>query len=188
MDKTAQYNTILFSEVFPYVDDFMEAYTHIGFPNNIKYESLQTLFLLLYGRYGNNPIANRDVNQWTTKLFSIVFQYGPAWEKKLTIQEKLRGLSEAELTRSSKAIHNHAYNPDTAPGTASLEELAYINDQSTSTLIRSKLDAYDHLIGLLENDVTDEFLAKFKTLFKIFVKPERVLLYGDADDIEELDY
>lgn len=140
--STPQYDTLLFREIYDVPANFVDDYNASGFPAVMDNKSLQTLFLLLMGRYGNNPIANRDLGQWHIKLFSVVFQYGPTWEKRLEIQEKLRKLSDDELVRSSKAIYNRAYNPDSNPGTASLEELPYINDQSTSAVIRPKLESY----------------------------------------------
>lgn len=63
MEKTAQYSTILFSGVYESVDDFIDDYTDIGIPPIIGDISIQTLYYLLYAKYGNNPIANRDINQ-----------------------------------------------------------------------------------------------------------------------------
>jgi hypothetical protein len=78
-------------------------------------------------------------------MFSVIFQYGPTWEKKLDIQEKLRDLTEAEILAGAKAIYNHAFNPETTPSTASLEELNYINDQNITNYKKSKLEAYSIL-------------------------------------------
>lgn len=63
IQMTPQYNTILFSEVWDSIDEFVEDYKNIGLPVTISETSARTLYLLLYGRYGNNPIANQDVNQ-----------------------------------------------------------------------------------------------------------------------------
>lgn len=183
--KTNRYNTLIFKEIYPTLDDFTHDYTNSGFPDNVSHQSLSITFYLLLGRYGNNPIANRDINQWRTKLFGIIFQYAPAWEKRLDIQEKIRKFTEADILKSTKTINNRAYNPDTAPGTASLEELAFINDQSTNTVIRSKLDGYSILWDLIEADVSEEYINRFKKLFKIFVNAENVVLYGEEEDIEE---
>lgn len=76
------------------------------------------------------------------KLFSTIFTQGPTWEKRLAIQDKLRDLSDKELRMSAKAIRNHAYNPDTTPGTASLEEILHVNDQETTSQMRAPIDAY----------------------------------------------
>lgn len=179
--KTPNYDTLLFSEIYDTPASFVDDWLNSGFPDVMRQESLLTLYLLLLGRYGNNPIANRDFTQWHIKLCSIIFQYGPTWEKRLDIQEKLRGLKEDELMKAGKSIHNRAYNPDTKPGTAALEELPFINEQSTSSGVRSKLDAYALLWELLDNDVSEEFLRKFKPLFKIFVSPEYPTLYYDED-------
>ena len=75
MNRT--YNTIKFSDIYQSIDDFIYDYNRIGFPDKLRRQTLDVLYLLLYGRYGNNPIANLDVNQFAIKLFSIVFQYGP---------------------------------------------------------------------------------------------------------------
>lgn len=179
--KTPQYDTMLFSEVYDNPTTFINDYKTIGLPITISDTSAKTLYLLLYGRYGNNPIANQDVNQWKIKLFSVIFQCGPTWEKRLEIQTKLRNLTDDELMRGSKDIYNNALNPDTAPGTASLEELLYINSQSTTNRKKSYLEAYAGLMALLEKDVTEEFLDKFRYLFALMVRPEKPLLYYDED-------
>lgn len=180
-----QYNTVLFSNVWDNAEDFVEDYKTIGIPTIISDESANTLFYLLYARYANNPIANNDLHQWKMKMFSVIFQYGPTWEKRLEIQDKLRGIPEEELLRGSKAIHNHAFNPSSAPSTASIEELDYINDQNTSHYKKSQMDAYMQLWELLRVDVTEVFLTEFKKCFKIFVDPELPLLYITETDEQE---
>lgn len=116
-------------------------------------------------------------------MFTVIFQYGPTWEKRLDIQAKLRNISESELLKGTKAIYNHAYNPSTEPGTGTLDELEYINDQNTTNYSKSKMDAYTQLIDLLETDVTGQFLDRFKPLFAKFVytRPD---LYVTEDDEE----
>jgi len=175
-----QYSTILFTDVWDDVDTFKFDLANSPFASCISAsnpDNVSLVFYLLYARYGNNPIANRDINQWKYKIFSIMFQYGPTWEKRLDIQSKLRAISDEDLLKGSKAIFNHAFNPSTAPSTASLDELTYINDQSTSNYKKSKMDAYMQLWELLDNDVTEDFIKKFKVCFKIFVSSERPLLF-----------
>lgn len=181
---TPAYNTILFTQIYNEVETFIEDYKTNGLPTTITDESATTLFYLLFARYGNNPIANLDITQFKYKLFATVFQYGPTWEKRLDIQSKLRNLSEADLLAGSKAIYNHAYNPSTQPGTSSLEELSYINDQNTTNYKRNKLEAYTVLMGVLETDVSEEFINKFQPLFKQFVEDERPLLFITEEDDE----
>lgn len=103
-------------------------------------------------------------------------------------------------------IHNHAYNPSTDPSTQSTTELNYINEQhvdkfgktntmsgsvantsaqtnnlSTSDAVtKGILDSYTELWELLVSDVTEEFINKFKYLFKTFVKPG-TYLYESED-------
>jgi len=184
-EMTPQYGTVLFTDVWDSYEDFADDFGSSPFNGSITSANEEILFYLLYGRYGNNPIANRDINQWKFKVFSIIFQYGPTWEKRLAIQSELRGLTGDDLLKGTRAVHNHAYNPSTVPSTGSLDELNYINDQNTTNFKKSKMDAYEQLLSLLEVDVTEEFISKFKKCFKVFVAPEEPLLYVTEEDQED---
>ena len=177
------YATKTFTEIYETVNDFIYDYNNLAIPKIISVPNCMTLYYLLYSRYGNTPIANSDENQFKYKLFSIIWQYGPAWEKRLDIQSKLRGLTEDELLAGSKAIHNHAYNPENEPKTGELTEIDYINDQNTTNYKKSKMDAYMQLWNLLDTDVTTEFLNRFNICFKKFARPG-TLLYVEEDDEE----
>lgn len=166
-----------FTEIYPNVEIFTSEVKSSPIPLKISDTSLSTLYYLLYSRYGNSVIVNSDENQFKYKLYSIIFTYGPTWEKRLDIQDKLRELSDDELMKGGKAIYNHAYNPGTSPSTASLDELIAINEQNTTNYKKSKVDAYANLMAILETDVTEEFLTKFKKLFLIIVEPELPLWY-----------
>lgn len=78
-----QYSTVLFCDIYSDVDEFIADYKNTstdfenGIPPMISDTNATTLFYLLYGRYGNNPIANRDITQFKYKLFSVIYQYGP---------------------------------------------------------------------------------------------------------------
>lgn len=178
-----QYSTVSFTDVWNLVDLFIDDFDNSAFKDAISDESKRILFYLLYAKYGNNPIANRDIHQWKYKVFSIIYQYGPTWEKRLEIQKKLRELTDDELIKGAKSIFNHAYNPSTAPSTDSLNELNYINDQNTSSFKKTKMDAYAQLWNLLKVDVSELFLREFKRCFKTFVSPEQPLLYYNEGDV-----
>ena len=92
-----QYDTKLMTDVWGKAPDFLADYQNIGIPTTISVQNATTLYYLLYARYGNTPIANYDENQWKYKMFSIIFQYGPTWEKRLDIQNTLRGLQIDDL-------------------------------------------------------------------------------------------
>ena len=179
-----QYSTKLFTEVWSSADAFLADYHSYGegIPNKITDPSAKVLFYLLYSRYGNNPIANYDVNQFKMKIFSIIWQYGPTWERRLEIQDTLRGLNEAELMTGSKSIYNHAFNPSSEPSTSSLEELGYVNDQNTTNYKRGKLEAYSALWEILKVDVTEDFIKKFLACFKKFARPADTWIYVTDDE------
>lgn len=189
-----RYDTKLFCEIFEDAETFSTAYKDSGLydattghlNNSLSDTNINILYYLLYAKYANNPIANYDENQFKYKLWAIIFQYGPAWAKKLDIQNKVRELTDDEIRLGSKAIYNHAYNPSTDPSTASLEELTAINEQNTTNFKKSKLDGYMGLWQLVVSDVTNEFLKKFEKLFKQFVTPERTWIYvQEVEDDEE---
>lgn len=177
-----EYNTNLFTDIYDSVNDFVYDYNNCGIPRTIAAELVGTLYYLLYARYGNSPIANYDVTQFKYKLFSIIWQYGPAWEKRLDIQAKLKALQDTDIVVGTKATHNHALNPETLPTTDTTTELDYINEQNVTKYTKSKMEAYGELWTLIATDVTEEFLARFNPLFNRFVKPVKHPLYVSEED------
>lgn len=178
------FRTRTFTDIFTDLDTFKEDYTTNGIPVSISDASLTTLYYLLYARYGNSNIASSDETQFKYKLFSTIFMYGPAWEKRLDIQKKLRELGDDELVKGSTAIYNSALNPSQAPSAQTLDELNYINSQNTTKYKKSKIEAYANLYSLIETDVTEEFIGKFKKLFITIVEPDSPLWYVTEGDIK----
>lgn len=181
MIKTPLYNTMTFADVWDEEATFLSDYQSNGIPTTITEDSIKTLFYLLYARYGNNPIANMDINQFKYKMFSVIFQYGPTWERRLQIQNSLRSMSEAELLSGAKTISNHAYNPSAEPTTGSTEEIDYINEQNTLSAKKGNVEAYAMLWSMLKTDVTENFLKQFQKCFKLVVRPENPLLYIEEE-------
>ena len=150
------YDTNLFCEIWDSSQSFLADYNNTGteftnqVPTTISQENALMTYLLLFSRYGNNPIANYDITQFKNKIFTIIWQYGPAWEKRLSMQEDIRNLTLQEITTGTKTdwssegtqsqnntgtdttINNHAFNPSTAPGTQDTNELNYIDQQNVA--------------------------------------------------------
>ena len=167
-DLFKTYLTRSFADIFPSVEDFLTEYKAASIPTTITDPNAQTLYYLLYSKYGNSHIANSDENQFKYKLWSTIFMYGPTWEKRLEIQNKLRSLTEDDLLQGAIQIYNHSFDPGTAPSTLDTNELETVNDQKVSKYSRSKLDAYQFLYDLLKVDVTKSFLDRFKDFFDPF--------------------
>lgn len=176
------YRTRTFANIFPSFEEFQEAYKQSPLKITFAAEgenglSLAQLFYMLYAHYGNSHIAYSDENQFVYYLWSIIYQYGPTVIKKREIQDKLRALTDDELRIGSKIIRNHSFNPSTAPSTSTMEELLTINAQNTDNQKKSVLDGYANLLALLEEDVIDEFVHKFRRLFIKVIAPDYPLLY-----------
>ena len=172
------YRQVKFTDVWKDVNSFLTEYQNNGIQTTISQQSAQTLYYLLYSRFGNSTIASSDTNRFKYDVWGTIFSYGPTWEKRLEIQEKLRALSDDELFTGATQIFNHAYNPGTAPSTNTLDELTAINEQNTNKNKKDKLNAYAMLMSLLETDVTQQFLDRFKKLFLTVVQPELPLWYA----------
>lgn len=170
------YNTKSFSEVYPDVTTFLSDYNTIGIPATIQQQTATTLYYLLIGRYANSHILSSDENRFKYRLFSMIWQYAPAWEKKLDIQKKVRELTDEDIFIGSKQIYNSARNPDTTAPEGK-EELQYISDQTVSKTRRGKVDGYLALWELVKNDVSEEFLNRFRHLFRVFASPDLPLWY-----------
>ena len=175
------FRTRTFTDIFPDENAFFDTWdsspnsNHHGFSDEGK---INLIYYLLYARYGNSHIAYTDENQFKYALLSTIFMYGPSWEKRLEIQTNLRNLTEDDITRGGKAIYNQSLNPSTAPSTSTLEELTTINAQNTTNYKKSKLEGYSMLMALIETDVTEEFIGKFKKLFLTVVASGEPLLYA----------
>ena len=181
------YRTKKFGDIWSTPNDFIIDYLGNGVPTTIPTDvqngtdqgSVINLYFLLYARYGNDVIASSDLQRFKMNLFAIIWQYGPNWAKNLEIQSKLRKLTDDEITQGSVQIYNQADNPSTDPSTDTSEYLQYIKSQNTSINKKGKLEGYALLDSLLKRDVTQEFLNRFKPLFKTVVEPEELLLYED---------
>lgn len=180
-----QDRTKTFSETWDTVDKFIEDYNSIGIPVTISTDSATTLYYLLYARYANSHIASSDPNRFKYNLFGLIWQYGPNWQKKIEIQKKLRELNDEQIMEGAKQIYNNASNPSNDPSNFTDNELQFINNQNVTKNRRGKLEAYGLLLNLLEDDVTENFLRRFKALFKIIVMPELPLLYSIEGEEED---
>lgn len=174
------YRTRTFVDIYDELEAFKKDYIDCGIPVTISDTNLTTLYYLLYARYGNSSIASSDETQFKYKLFSTIFMYGPAWQKRLEIQKELTTMGIDEAIKGSTAIYNSALNPSTAPSTQTLDELAYINTQNTTKKKKSKIEGYATLYALIETDVTEDFINKFKKLFITILEPELPLWYKEA--------
>ena len=177
-----QYENKYFTQVYETFEEFLDDYKTCGIPTIISEASLETLFYLLYARYGNSPIANSDENQFKYKVFSIIFQYGPTWEKRLEIQAQLRGLTIEQAAEGARSIYNHAFNPENAPSTQDTEELNYVNDQNVSKYTKAPIEAAMNLWDMLRVDVSEIFLKQFQKLFYKVVRPA---YYENYTTVEE---
>lgn len=175
--NTSTGNQRKFSDVFNKYTDFNTFLTTCKIPLKISQSNTEILYYLLYARYGNSTVQSSDENQFKYKLASIIFQYGPAWEKKLEIQDNLKALTMEELELGSKLINNHALNPSTQPSTNTQYELDKIDAQTVTLTKRGKLEAYNNLLALLSTDVTEAFIKKFQKLFIQFTYPANAYTY-----------
>ena len=165
--------TKTFNEIWNNYTTFKTDFSTSPFTGIITEPNLEILYYLLYAKFGNSFITNLDENQWKFKVFSTIWKYGPAWEKKLDIQAELKKLdiTSKDFLQGAKAIYNKALNPETEPSTAALTELNYINEQSTTNYQKSKMDALTQLWNLIATDVTESFLERFAPLFKKIWNP-----------------
>lgn len=177
-----------FSDVFDSAELFKAEYEASGVydPDN-TISKIDLLFYLLYSRYGNSVIASYDVNRFKYSVFSTIFMYGPSWETKLKLQKEIRDLADSdELFEGATMINNHSYNPSTLPATDKFEALSTINDQTANRRKKPKIEGYASILGLLKNDITSEFLDRFKPLFLTIVEPHSPLWYETTPEEQEI--
>lgn len=178
-------STMMFNQIFKSKEDFLSDYKNSGLiEEDLPDEAVTKIYCLLAAKHNHSATASRSPEQFKLQVFSIIYQYGPTWWKKLDIQKKLRNLTDDDLLKGNKTIINSALNPSTYPSTSSIDELETINSQNTNTLKRGKVEGYASLAQLLEDDITKMFLDRFDKLFALFVKT-RPVVYLDCDEEEE---
>lgn len=181
-DLYGNYRTRTFTDIFPDYDTFQDEYDATAFTGKITDANCEILYYLLYARYGNSSIASSDEERFKYSLFALIFQYGPAWEKKLALQQTLRSLTQDQLLQGAWLINNHVANPGDTASSASLTRLTGVDDQNQTLYQKGILEGYNMLIELLEDDVTEAFIRKFQKLFLQFVNPEVPLWYVSEGD------
>lgn len=192
MSDTMLFTNKLFSDVFPTSDTFIAYFKTTPFyaipvSTMLTDTTLELIYILLYNKYGNNEIINFSENQFKSKLCGIVWAVGPVWLTKLKIQEKLWSLGindDSEIFKGSTAFYNHAMHDETAPSTLTTEELPYINDQNVTKYKKSKLEGLMMYADTLNDRITDDFINKFRRLFKTFLPKYANDIYITPDDEE----
>lgn len=141
--------------------------------SSLDAELISTSYLLLTARYGESQISNATVMKFLDKLCMVIFQYGPTWFKRLDVQEQLRNLTETDITTGTKQLVDHAFNPSTEPEGPNLVdgEITTVNEQNKVKYTKSKLEGYDNLLMLLNTDVTEDYINKFRKLFIFIISP-----------------
>ena len=179
-------NHLKFTDVWNDYEDFKNDYDlnplKAPIPALREEAAIRTTFYLLYASYGNSEIINRDVHQFKAKIFAVIMKYGAFWDKKLDIQDKIMNLSDAELMKGSTAIFNKAFNPNIEPSTETLDEIPYINEQNTTKYKKSKPEAYMLLWDSLRTSATDDYIRKFRSLFKVFVGQQEIGYYISEEE------
>ena len=141
--------------------------------------NLRLIYELLLARYANSTIASSDENRFVLQCMAIIFQYAPAWIKRLEIQHTLHemDLKSEDFLRGAEQILNTSLNPSEDPGTDTIAHLSTINQQNVNIQKRDLFKSLALLEELLKADITGAFIDRFKGLFRIIVAPQRPLFY-----------
>lgn len=181
-----------FADIFPSFEVFQNAWSDTIFSQQAVAlsqtipevegegpQNLKLIYELLLSRYANSTIASSDENRFVLQCMATIFQYAPAWIKRLEIQHTLHemDLNSEEFLRGSAVISNISLNPSEDPGTDTMTALSTINQQNTNIQKRDKFKALAILEELLKTDITGAFLDKFRSLFRTIVAPQRPLFY-----------
>lgn len=185
------FRTRTFSEIFPDVTEFSTFYTTCGVPQNLLTGTgytnfgISTIYWLLISNFANDHIKSSDENRFKLKLMSIIFEAGPQWQRAMKLQADIMGMTDSELLVGSKAIYNHAMHPDTTPSTGQLTELEYIDDQNTTNYRKDKILALVNAIDVLDTQICERFINRFRKLFINVVYPDYPLLYVSEENYFE---
>ena len=125
-------------------------------------------YAMLSAMHKNDFIKQQDETRFVDMLLTRIFQYAPAWYKRLKLQQYLIGLelTDEDLLYASKVWYNQAmYNGSSIAVTGNNELLTAINAQNQTHYKRGKIEALQTLAGLLATDVSEEYIHVFDDLF-----------------------
>lgn len=185
-----------FSDIFPDFETFQNVWSMTTFsqqataldqniPEGKSVSNLRLIYELLLGRYANSTIASSDENRFMLQCMSTIFQHAPAWIKRLEIQHTLHdmNLDSEEFLHGAWQINNLALNPSSDPSSDDdYHTLKNLNQQTVNMQKRDKFKALAILDELLRTDITEDFINKFKYLFRVMVSPQRPLFYESEEN------
>lgn len=187
-----------FSNIFPDFETFQSAWVETTFSQQAialnqdipeqgeqGISNLRLVYELLLARYANSTIASSDESRFVLQCMSTIFQHAPTYIKRLEIQHTLHemDLKSENFLHGAAQIYNTSLNPSESPSTDSFDPLSTINQQNVNLQKRDKFKALAMLEELLRADITEDFVNKFKYLFRTIVAPQRPLFY--TTQIEE---
>lgn len=175
------FRTRTLSQILPTYNDFETIFDDSPFAGSISDKGLKMTYYLLMAEYANSAIASSDEDRFKLQVCSLIFQYGPAWETKLQIQEKIKNLKEDEILRGSEATYNQAAHPGNEPSVSSDEIIQGIDNQTRQIYKKSKMEAYMIQYESVKDNMTKSYISRFKDLFLKIVQPELPLWYESED-------
>ena len=168
---TLKGHTRRFQEVIPdsgSLWDFMDKSIYKEYLGTDAQIICSLTYSMLSAMHKNDFIKQQDETRFVEMVLTRIFQYAPAWYKRLKLQQYLIGLelTDADLLYASKVWYNHAmYNGSAVAAEGDNELLKAINEQTQTHYKRGKIEALQTLAGLLATDVSEEYIHVFDDLF-----------------------
>lgn len=156
--------TFYFEEVFPDHQSFSDYLTDYGIvlPSTITSQNLYNLFL---DRYLNCSIAFDNTSVFKHRFKILLNDYLQEYATRIATINKVYPLTDDELLVVNTYINNYANNPNYQL-TDVYTELGYVSNQNNGINKGNKLGAYITYLKTLTPYGNQEFLDRFKKLFK----------------------
>lgn len=168
--------TFYFEEIFPDHQSFSDYLTNYGIvlPLSITSQNLYDLFL---DRYMNCSIAFDTIDVFKHRFKILLNDYLQEYATRIATLNKVYPLTDDELLVVNTYINNYANNPNYQL-TDVYNELGYVSNQNNGINRGNKLGAYITYLKTLTPYGNQEFLDRFKKLFKqIYIR--KVQIYED---------
>lgn len=187
MSIYGEYRTRTFGQIFPNLESFATFYADCPVPGRLlsgdQYANynLSAIYALLVSEYFGSHIAHSSEDWFKLRVMQIIYEYGPAWQREMYLQDKIMSLTDDEIRNGSYAIHNHAMHPSTTPSDQTLEELPYIDDQNVNKWKKDKVKSFVEASAGLDDSITRRFIGMFKKLFIKFIVPTGNIYYEEDE-------
>lgn len=169
-----------------FYNDFMSSPFASDIDNNYyTQQDLFDVFWHLMSVYDESHYNYKTEDKCKLKTFHVVHEYLPIYLKRISLQKRIRDMTDEDLFDSGKQVMKSANTPDTEIDMNTLTTAHYADNIQVQNRQTGKLIALQQQYASIIDNVWDEFIQKFAFMFKKFMFIPYDYIYINNENEEE---